>query len=500
MPNASDVQACWNGFEHERYNFRFWLLHTDLVPMQAMNVLGYTRFQEDVSWERNDIWSQCPFDTTFYKQNVLEWQAALGATTKVDPKDIHKILYNLEPMVYFRQMKRDSLRQNTFIQALKASKPLLDYLNYAKNCEYLMGRDDLWDETLSDISFEKQVSLGESVLKNTTLPSFVRERTAYQLVKLSHYTRDTARTMALYKQYFEKSFYHSILETNNPQAVAQIIDIVTRKEGGTDFERWLAAEPKPYERYRSEFDRSKQKPFWSISKLKDYQSTIYIRQDELDSAYAVLKTIPEKHWSEYPYSTYLIGNPFQYTEPIQNNGSEERLPKAQYSKTAFVKKVLELKQQLKSDPIKFEQNYFFIGMAYYNMTHNGNYWLMSEIAWYRFGDIPKRTDWNDIYFGGKRAADWFAKGVANCVKKENAAICCFMANVCQQQQDTYEYNAKYAKTKPDKQPDFKAQKTPLWSTLRTRFKDTEPFENPQYWCQHLNEWNVITQNKSNKFY
>jgi hypothetical protein len=785
LPSSSDVQACWNGFEHDRYNFRFWLLHTDLVPMQAMNVLSYTRFQEDVSWERNDIWSQCPFDTTFYKQNVLEWQAALGATTKIESKDIHKILYNLEPLVYFRQMKGDSLRQNTFVQALKASKPLLDYLNYAKNCEYLMGFEDPWkDDKKRDIAFKKHVTLGETNLKNSAIPPFVRERTAYQLVKLSHYLRDTAKTMSLYKQYFEKSdlkswihgsasyydalahqnplvrnallayvfenaldkreaalkmfdmedavfrkslaitrtpqekarmmllplmkkegrtlsdlqknyqvepknhllplaiqreinklenwiftnrftqyaessakernselsenvneqanidarnlqsdllyfdqvfafvktvvterkqpnmaywnlsaahlafmkkdfagakqylaavkteknpsnsiqlqtaltellcdlyaaprlnaeneaailkfdaylqqnqqniydyttfrsqimrflserfvkdgqvakgmlilsksnltygsimdiwektFYHSILETNNPQVVAQVIDIVTRKERGTDFERWLSAEPKPYERYRSEFDGAKQKPFWSISKLKDYQSIIYIKRDELDSAYAVLKTIPEKHWSEYPYSTYLIDNPFQYMGHIPSRWSDDSLPKAKYSKTAFVKKLIDLKQQLKTDPKKYEQNYFLIGTAYYNMTQHGNFWLMSEIAWDRW-ERPERNPASEVYYGCKRAADWFAKGVANCTKKENAAMCCFMANRAQYQRDKYEHAIKYQRTPYDKIPEFKEKNTPLWATFKTRFKDASAFEKREYWCQHL---------------
>jgi hypothetical protein len=286
---------------------------------------------------------------------------------------------------------------------------------------------------------------------------------------------------------WEKNFYHSILQTNNPQVVAQVIDIVTRKERGTDFERWLSAEPKPYESYRSQFEQTKQKPYWSISKLKDYQSMIYMKRDELDSAYAVLKTIPEKHWLEYPYSTYLIDNPFQYVGHVPSRWPDDSLPKAQYSKTAFVKKLIELKQQLKSDPKKFEQNYFLIGTAYYNMTQHGNFWLMSEIAWDRGFYNVEKTPQNDIYYGCKRAADWFAKGIANCAKKENAAMCCFMANRCQYQQDMYNYEVKYAKTPEDKRPDFKESKTPFWATFRTRFKDAGALEKKEYWCQHLDK-------------
>jgi hypothetical protein len=792
LPNSAGVQACWMGFEYDRYNFRFWLLPMDLIPMQAIQTLSYTQFKEDFNgWERNDIWAQCPFDTTFYTQNVAEWQAALGATSKVDPKDIHKILYNTQPDVFFRQMRYDSLSENTFIRAVQRSY-FYQYLNYAKTCEQLMGVEP-WDDGKKRLAaIKKHFEIGQTMLYLSTTHPFVRERTAYQLVKLSHYLGDTAKTMALYKQYFEKprskswiygsasyydalahqnplvrnalladvfessidkreaalkmldteedvfrkslamtrspqekarmmllplikkqgrtltdlqlnyqveprnhllplaiqleinklenwiftnhfteyvqssakskdfvydenigeqteidarnlksdllyfdqflgfvktviaerkqpnraywnlaaahlsflkkdfasakqyltavqtenknsnsiqlqaaltellcdlyaaprlnaenetailkfdaylqqnkqnifdyttfrsqimrflserfiqdgqvakgllilsksnltygsiiniwekNFYHSIFETNDPQIVTQVIDIVTRKKKATDFERWLAAEPKPYKSFgyhyesqESTYGDSDPETIWSISKLKDYQSMIYIKQDKLDSAYAVLKTIPETHWTSYPYSTYLVENPFQYVGHLPDRWPDDSLPKAMYSKTTFVKRLLELKQQLKSDPKKFEQNYFLIGTAYYNMTYRGNFWLMSEIAWNR-GCDTQRTDWNDIYFGCTRAADWFAKGVANCSQKENAAMCCFMANVCQKQQDKYDYEIKYDGLDFDKRPDFKQQQTPLWATLKKRFKGANGFETQEYWCQHLN--------------
>jgi hypothetical protein len=799
LPNSAGVQACWDGFEYDKYNFRSWLLHTDLIPMQAINVLSYTSFQEDIDWRREDTWARCPFDTVFYTQNVSEWQLALttlAPNQKIVSKDIHTILYNLHPVDYFRQMKKDSLRENTFVRALKSSKPLLDYLNYAKNCEQLMNVDDPWEYFLrKEPAFKKQLNDGETIVNQSSTHPFVRERTAYQLVKLSHYLGDTTKTMSLYKQFFEKSsnkswvhgsasyydamahqnpfirnlllayvfetsidkretaikmfeletdtfrisldmtrspqerarmmliplmkkegrtlsdiqknyqveprnhllpiaiqreinklenwiltnrftehtqssvetrndsdpvsvtrqeqtlidarnlksdllyfdqvfgfvktvvterkqpnmaywnmaaahlafikkdfaasrqyiaavkteknlsnaiqlqvaltellsnlyaaprlnaeneaailkfdaylqqnqqnifdyttfrsqimrflserfvkdgqvakgmlilsksnltygtvvgiwnktFYNSLLETDNSQVLTQAIALLERKEHPNDFDRWLVSEPKSYPHHYGyynelhDFKDSKKLPQkWNISKLKDYLSMIYVKRDELDSAYAVLKTIPDKHWLGYPYSTYMTENPFRYVAYTSSHFGSDSLPKAAYNKTTFVGKMLELKQQLKTDPKKFEQNYFLLGAAYYNMTHHGNYWLMSEIFWDP-GDASEGSVWNEVYYGSKRAAEWFAKGVANCVKKENAAMCCFMANICQDQQDTYEYEVKYAGIDRDKQPDFKTRKTPLWATLKTHFKEAEQYEKNEYWCQHLNE-------------
>jgi hypothetical protein len=803
MPNPSGIQACWNGFLHEDYNFRCWLFPQELIPMQAITALNYAKVINAFEAYRTDTWSRFRFDTTFYTQNVVEWETAMaadpaiGASKKVVRKDIHKILYNIDPNVYFRQMKGDSLKQNTFIQAVKASKPMLDYLNYAKTCEQLINFNDPWDENDKKDKnvFKKHINIGNAIAQQKTTSPFIRERTAYQVLKLSHYMQDTTQVMNLYKQYFEKTgskswvmgsasyydalahqnplvrnallayvfensiekrwsalqmfdsesfekslaitrnpqerarmllmplmtqqgrtlkdlqknyqveprnhllplaiqreinklenwiftnrfteyaqssapereyvdisdpkyvpqdkinaqnlksdllyldevsafvskvaterkqpnpaywslaaahlaflkkdfvttkrflaevqkeksvstsiqlqtaltellcdlyatprlnaeheksilkfdgflqknakeianydefrsqimrflserfvadgqtakgllilsksnlvfgaikdiweknFYHKTLETKNPQIIEQIIDIAQRKNRTTltDFERWLASEPKPYgdgiERgfysSRAEFEAAKAKPVsWSINKLKDYESMIYIQRDDLDSAYLVLKTIPNDYWAGYPHSTYLIDNPFKYMTYVPRKESEENLPKARYTKMTFVKKLIDLKQQLKTDPKKFEQNYFLLGTAYYNMTHEGNFWLMSEIAWDNGYEL-ERSAWNDVYFGGQRAADWFAKGVAQCTKKENAALCCFMANVCQNQRNKYDFELKYKNTDSEKRPEFKEKNTPLWATLKTRFKDAGAYEKREYWCQHL---------------
>jgi hypothetical protein len=141
------------------------------------------------------------------------------------------------------------------------------------------------------------------------------------------------------------------------------------------------------------------------------------------------------------------------------------------NKTEFVKKLLDLKQQLAKEPIKYEQNYYFIGMAYYNMTHWGNFWLMSEICLDSYEPNFKQKDFKDIYFNCKRAEQWFTKGVKTCQNKDYAAMCCFMLHQIKQPR-TY----KQSPSEP---------KMDIWKPFRQRFKNAVQYEENEYWCQHL---------------
>ena len=220
---------------------------------------------------------------------------------------------------------------------------------------------------------------------------------------------------------------------------------------------------------------------------------IYVNQDDLENAYNVLKTVPEKFWESDPYREYMTENPFTpaldyraRSSAIYGDGDNywenPRFPKAKYTKTTFLKRLIELKQELASDPDKYEKNYFIIGTAYFNMTHYGKFWLMSQIFW-EDDETDERTPFDENHFGCQRAAKWFAEGVAHCKNEKLAALCCFSANMCQENKDLYEYELKY--NRYDDRPDFKARKTPLWADLRKRFKGARQYEEMDYWCQNL---------------
>jgi hypothetical protein len=287
---------------------------------------------------------------------------------------------------------------------------------------------------------------------------------------------------------WEKNFYHLLLEKDDAPTIQTVLNIINpaQKNQLSAFDRWLASEPKGYkiDRY-SQDDSIIVDKNWDIEALKDYQSMIYVRHDALDSAYAVAKLLPPSRWTKYPYSDYTKGNPFQFYTDAYHDSEGLSQQKIAYSKPNFLKKMMELKQELKNNPKKYEQNYFLIGMAYYNMTNYGNYWLLSQIYWNGYHVEKETQAFKDNYFGCKRALEWFAKGAKVCQNKEYAAMCCFMANQCKNQQDEYRHFLKYDAQTDGITPDFVPTKTPLWKDLNKRFKETASYEEKEYWCQHL---------------
>ncbi len=806
---STRIQACGPGFEFERYPYLCWLFHIDLIPIKALHALSYAHLESNYAYKNSDPYQPFNLDTTFYLQNVAEWQAAIAAdpaiTTQVADADIHQMLYNIDPKLYFTRRKANALLENSFIRAIQASetsKSLLNYLDFAKICEQLMNLGDIWEEDgvkkQNSYFLKEHIETGDSILRQKTTIPFVQVRLAFQIIKMAHYMGDTTRVMDTYKLFFndkntkswvwgsasyydamahqnlairnlllantfehsmdkrwlslqnlektdsifsvsltlannapekarlmmlpcllkegrvlkrleqiyqvdpknnlfpiaiqreinklenwiftnrftqygsadayfkpnphgyeseqqiielrnlssdfdylddvyafvsrvaterkqsnpaywslaaahlaflkrdfkasrhfseqvdtkkgastammlqkaltellctvyssaqlgaeegtaivqfdkfltqnqsqifdyqtfrsqimrflseryiaagqpaqgililsksdlvfgdiiglwEKNFYHRLLEMDNPAAIQTVIDLVGTQNRTklTDFEQWLISEPKPYLseewRYFNEL-RENTKMEWNLSKLKDYKSILYIQRDELDSAYAVLKTIPDTFWQAYPYNQFLSRNPFRYMPHVPGKQSDEPLPTAAYTKTSFVKKLIELKQELKKDPIKYEQNYALIGTAYYNMTHAGHFWLMTEIYWHDYFEdhTPSiQTDYKKQYFQCQLASDWLRKGISVCQNVKYAALCCFMEQQCQYQRDLYlqkliyQNKETWPENAPEPAPNLMLSKVFVWELLQTRFPEVEPFKELEYWCQHL---------------
>jgi hypothetical protein len=820
MPNLSNkgsLYACWFGFEYYNTNFRFWLFQPDLVPSKVMRLLSYPELSNEPNQNDNQsgqrLYANGASDTSFYKLNVEEWQnalktdASLKSAKNVKADDIHRILYNIDPDVFFNKMEGDSLKNNTFIKAIESSKPFMGYLKFAKICEQLMNFDDPWvaySEGKDARALRKYMIVGDSIIKNKTTPLFIKERTSYQLIKIAHYLEDSAQVISLYNRFFdktnskswvvqsahfyyaiahadafkrnyllaktfeysedkkwralqlydnsdsilrgaltfaknihekatmltlpiltdpgrqltniksvyaidpkspmlilaiqreinkiedwiftnrftefsttgasddyeenekkkekgmtqkqidaqnlqsdlkymdevqgfinkvasekkyadaafweltvahlaflkkdfetakqhlaiaksekstplsiqtqiwltellcdiastehvgeeteaailkfeaflrkqkeelldyasfrsqimrfiseryiadgqtakgvlilskstltfgsivdiwEKNFYHKLLEIGSPKDFEQVIDIVSRKprQSLSDFEKWLASEPKAYESpigcrgcYSDTWGKKPPPPQWNVSKLIDYEGYVYINRDELDSAYNVLKAVPEDYWQDYPYSSYMTTDPFKLVLGTRTwEGSEwdeetdqYKQSKAIFTKPQFIKRLIDLKKQVVEDPIKYEKNYYLIGSAYYNMTSSGSFWLMSQI-WWNGAETSKQSSFEDNYTGGARAAAWFEKGVKGCKDEKLAALCCFMANECQHMHDIYMHDVKYANKSYADRPEVKTKDTPLWRTLSKRFKGADKYDDTDYWCQNF---------------
>ncbi|RKR05994.1 hypothetical protein C8C82_5696 [Flavobacterium sp. 81] len=142
--------------------------------------------------------------------NCLEWKKKLG--NKVDPKDVHTILYETDSEQFENAFESKSLKKvfekNTFIEALllTKNKAFLNYILFAKKLEYNSNQDVKWesweqlgygskDHKLANLDdFEKKI--------NSAKDAFLKERYAFLILRYSFYAQDKAEVIRLYDTYF----------------------------------------------------------------------------------------------------------------------------------------------------------------------------------------------------------------------------------------------------------------------------------------------------------
>lgn len=126
-----------------------------------------------------------------YQRNCLEWQQKLGGRLT----DIYNIQYGMsaDDFLYaYRQHKWEDSKGNSFLDALlkPANKPFLDYMAFAKQVEFnQFGEYDPWETGNDNGGTEQSRFLyrqGKLAFAHTTDP-FLKERYAFQLVKLMYY-------------------------------------------------------------------------------------------------------------------------------------------------------------------------------------------------------------------------------------------------------------------------------------------------------------------------
>jgi hypothetical protein len=151
--------------------------------------------------------------------NCLEWQKKLG--NKINPKDVHTILYETDAEQFENAFESKSLKKafekNTFIEALllPKNKAFLNYILFAKKLEYNSNADVKWeswgqvgynskDHKLADLEdFEKKIK--------TAKDPFLKQRYAFLILRYSFYAQDKNEVIRLYDTYFAEN-KNTILE------------------------------------------------------------------------------------------------------------------------------------------------------------------------------------------------------------------------------------------------------------------------------------------------
>jgi len=135
------------------------------------------------------------------RRNCGEWAAFSKGAANL--KDIYNIEYNLSSDAFMAAYNSDnwnSLADNTFIKWLRGNKQAMDYFVFAKKLEFVQtGNLSPWDEIAADQRIYDSLLITCKERYTSSLPDFLKERYAFQAVKMMYYRNYPVPMAELYE-------------------------------------------------------------------------------------------------------------------------------------------------------------------------------------------------------------------------------------------------------------------------------------------------------------
>lgn len=152
--------------------------------------------------------------------NLKDWLKFLKDVPSAD--HIEKVIYKttFEELEQISSYLKTGSRlpvgfeDNSFVRYLKTlrSSEIIDYLRFTKQCEPEVTNDNSWEEKHQNTQLMKElIGKGLENLRKAK-KSFIRERYAYQVIRLSHYLQQYNKTVELYDRFFNKKNNLSLIQ------------------------------------------------------------------------------------------------------------------------------------------------------------------------------------------------------------------------------------------------------------------------------------------------
>lgn len=154
--------------------------------------------------------------------NLNDWVKFLHGVPSAD--HVEKVIYSSgldevkEIKQYINKSKSsllpDELKDNSFVNYLRKTgkTDIIDYIIFAKECEPEVSSNNMWDEKPKNIQLMDELSArGKSALKHAS-SGFIKERYAYQVIRLLHYTGKYKEAVSCYDRIFGNSRYTSLMK------------------------------------------------------------------------------------------------------------------------------------------------------------------------------------------------------------------------------------------------------------------------------------------------
>ncbi|MDU1905602.1 MAG: hypothetical protein E6772_12535 [Dysgonomonas sp.] len=169
--------------------------------------------------------------------------------------------------------------------------------------------------------------------------------------------------------------------------------------------------------------------FSPIDAYRDMKGTIAFRNRDLKTAYETFLSMDQQFWRKtYYYSEYLNEDPFV---PKSLSGYEERDFSYQFSKTDFIKTLIDLEEIAKGKDKKQRADaYLKLGHAFHNTSFWGNAWMMTSYGWssgHKYYQMVDCLDkWRKEYMTAGIAKEYYLEALNNAVNKDQKAYATLM--------------------------------------------------------------------------
>jgi hypothetical protein len=248
---------------------------------------------------------------------------------------------------------------------------------------------------------------------------YIKNKSIAKGILLSFHRRDSASILTE----GNRESYHLLLGIGKSEDYENVLKIVYKSPQNRNFfEKFLFQSGMGYygeyrksyyvDRYREQplevfYTKEQMDSLWQRTmqidtcRILDYKGMYYLNREDFANAYATYSRVPNNYWENYPYKFY-VNNPF--------NGGK-------HCKTDYLKGMIDAEKALDTATVTKGFLYSQLAHAHYNMSYDGDSWLMREIGQCDYVYSINHAN-REEYIDNKKAFFYFKKAYESATDDE----------------------------------------------------------------------------------
>lgn len=220
--------------------------------------------------------------------------------------------------------------------------------------------------------------------------------------------------------------------------------------------------------------------------LYELIGTKYLRTYQFEKAEEYYKKLPATYWGSMAVAEYLNEDPFADND----NTSKPTKKHVRYNKLTFARKMIEYSKLATQGGEKGATYYYLLANAYFNISHAGNSWAMSQYEWsgseyYQPYNGETNDPFKNDYYKATTAMNLYFKAASLAKNPEMKARCLFQASKCYALQvDAWHWDSNYTKLQAG---DY-IKKNKYFKELVQKYRNTKYYKYAYARCSYLRDY------------